>query len=1072
MRLSVVCALALAALWVIGARPAGAAPETARLSASTFVATGVHEAILSVPVFGRYAITVKSAQGTALQLVDRMAGPGDVQGAPGGRDGRIDAFLERGDYKIRVISDAHGSGTAVLSVAGFAELQAAPVQLVEDKPVVTALADDQQRSWWIVVPARGSYQFEAGGRYLNELRLWRDGAWMVDAAPVAAQANADPARPLALRQLTAQLEPGVYRLTAYGGAPVPWANGGADAPLVLRWGVPALSDSGRTVHTASPLGIDRFLVPPSAVSVRLVIDAPASASIAAQPFDPATMFDQSQAQSASIDKTSRDPVAALDLPGGTAPWLVTVSRRPGQTYRLEVMNESGGTAAVGPGDGDELLAVTLPGNPDDEIDPGFLLVDQDRQVLGASVIQLGTALPWRRRFNLTQSVQTFLHTDRNVDLVVAGPGAKADFVVARFFADTPDAQPAPKLSGGVWTLTPGYYVLTASPLPDGRGILTMSMYARGTAPPLRDTARLAAPVFARVPLDPLYPYTLYGAFEGGQSFGVRQEVLPSGLAAPVTMELAAGRTVDLPVSFGEPTQVSVTDAGGKAVAFSADGATASGLVTLAAGDHALVLTGPDAGNEVVEVAGIPVRLLPATALPAIPVAQTAAAVLPAVTPGVPVYLDLDRQQSVTFALPVAADALYRFETTGLLETGGAVRTRVNPDLANVEGNGIGRNFLLQTYLRQGDYQLTVTAQGQTTGHAGVSVSTTPLVDAGVLAAGRAARVTIEPGQAVLYRFHIAAAGTYHLFTMGLGHSFQMRLEDRDGWPLITPGGTADVTMDFSPGDYRMILLPGTVENRAVTIAAAGGAAGDVVGAWAAAGGVQSGHGKSVDGAGAGQTRVPDVWTFSLPAAADVTVSIDHGIRAMLFSAAGRPLALTGTAWTGRLAAGDYRIETAAAAPDNRVDYTLRVDVAQLFAGQSLEVTAPVRVPVSLGGGQVEISSFGDADVRASLFDSNGRLVAANDDRDNDWNFLIAGSFPAGDVFVAGRSGGGGECGYGCFGGGTGGGGGCGPGVRQGPDVFRWAGACDGGAGGGGWRAAGGGGGECGAGRDGVGGAVR
>ncbi len=123
MRLSVVCALALAALWVIGARPAGAAPETARLSASTFVATGVHEAILSVPVFGRYAITVKSAQGTALQLVDRMAGPGDVQGAPGGRDGRIDAFLARGlqdpgDFGRAWQRDGGAVGCRVCGVAG------------------------------------------------------------------------------------------------------------------------------------------------------------------------------------------------------------------------------------------------------------------------------------------------------------------------------------------------------------------------------------------------------------------------------------------------------------------------------------------------------------------------------------------------------------------------------------------------------------------------------------------------------------------------------------------------------------------------------------------------------------------------------------------------------------------------------------------------------------------------------------------------------------------------------------------------------------------------------------------
>lgn len=156
----------------------------------------------------------------------------------------------------------------------------------------------------------------------------------------------------------------------------------------------------------------------------------------------------------------------------------------------------------------------------------------------------------------------------------------------------------------------------------------------------------------------------------------------------------------------------------------------------------------------------PVRLLQATTLPAVPADETAAPVLPAMQPGAPVFVNLDRGQSVTFAPPVATDGLYQFQTTGLLETGGAIRTRVNPSPQEAEGNGVGRNFLLQPYLREGDYQLTVQAQGHTAGHAGVSVAATPVMDAGVLAPNRPARLTLEPGTAAAYKFHIAADGTY------------------------------------------------------------------------------------------------------------------------------------------------------------------------------------------------------------------------------------------------------------------------------------------------------------------------
>ena len=118
------------------------------LDHSIFPARGENEALLSVAGFGRYAITVKSDQGTALQLVDRMAGPGAVQGIAGARDGRVDAFLDRGTYKLRLASDPKGAGDAEVTVKPSTELQADPVQLVELKPVDAELGDHEQRSWW------------------------------------------------------------------------------------------------------------------------------------------------------------------------------------------------------------------------------------------------------------------------------------------------------------------------------------------------------------------------------------------------------------------------------------------------------------------------------------------------------------------------------------------------------------------------------------------------------------------------------------------------------------------------------------------------------------------------------------------------------------------------------------------------------------------------------------------------------------------------------------------------------------------------------------------------------------
>jgi hypothetical protein len=980
---------------------------SASLSQTNFEAKGTHEAILTVAAFGRYAIAVTSAQGTALQLVDRMAGPGDIQGTPGESDGRIDAFLERGRYKIRLVADAGGAGSAVLSVTPFTELQPNTVQLIENKPVQAELDDRQQISWWIRVSQRGTYNFEAGGRYLTDLRLWENGGWIVGASPMAGESDAIPDQPLGLQQLTAQLEPGLYRLTAYGGAGLPWPGGGKDKPFLLRWGVPALSDAGRTTHTESRLGIDRFLVPGTVTELRLVVAQAEDAQITAQPYSAATMFQANTDDSATITKTSRDPVAELPLAAQdpTVPWLVTVNDRPGGRYRLEALNASGHSIQINPSANATtpyrmLLAVTLPGNPDDEIDPGFLLVDGKQHVVASDVIDLDTALPWRRHFNLLRQDETFLTTSKNVDLRVDGSGAKAQFIVQRIMTDRPAnaVVPAPQPSGGIWKLTPGYYVLAARPLPNGLGVLTLSLYADGGKPATTDSPRLPAAVFPSIKIDPQFPDTLFNSLDPSKAFGLRQVILPAALEQSLSLELAAGAPAQFPITVSAASQLAVTDEAGSRLPFTLDGKSATRLADLAGGPYQLGLIGPGPANQILTVTLTPERLLRTTPLPAMPGAEMSQPVLPPLLPGQPDFINLARNQTVDFALPVNQDALYHFETTGLLETGGAIRTRTNPSLAQAEGNGVGRNFLLQPYLREGDYQLAVQAQGMTTGHAGVTVTRTPLRDEGLLNPNLPARMTLEPGSAALYHFHVSSFGTWHVFTLGLGHAFAMRLEDADGWPLIPPGGAADVTLDFTPGDYRMILLPGTVENRAVTL-------------------LQpvlppvtySGHGPFAVAFGQamanrwmepaqGQRRRPDVWNFSLPALATVTLVIDKAMRAQVFAqGTATPLGSSNAGtWSGQLPAGDYHIETSSAQPDNRLDYTLNVSLLDLVPGQSRTVTAPASLAVSLAGSpQYEISSFGDQDVQAGLYDAKGHLVAHNDDRANDWNFLIAGGFAPG-----------------------------------------------------------------------------
>src|SRR5213596_2002250 len=289
---------------------------------------------ITVPARGRQAVTVASPQGTALQLVDRIAGPGQAQGTTGKSDGRLDVFLDRGEYQVVAFAPEKGSGDAQLKVRDFTEQNAPePPLLVELKAVETALDDYEQRSWWLEVKERRRVILEAAGRNLADLRLWTNGSWLVDAEPAREVVAAQPGRPMLVCRLAADLNPGLYLLTAYGGASQPQAEESAEHPLHLRFGIPRLAAVGRQRFTVSPFGADRWLVPGDASYFRLELPEarPATLRVGSDVSHP---FEASSS-AATIGKNALVPVAELDVGSSTADRVVTVTAAPGQPYVLQ-----------------------------------------------------------------------------------------------------------------------------------------------------------------------------------------------------------------------------------------------------------------------------------------------------------------------------------------------------------------------------------------------------------------------------------------------------------------------------------------------------------------------------------------------------------------------------------------------------------------------------------------------------------------------------------------------------------------------------------------------------------------
>ncbi len=991
----------------------------ARVNPPTVAARGNQSALINLKSFGRYAITVNSSQGVALQLMDRMAGAVASAGEAGKQDGRLDLFLDRGEYKILTHASDKGSGQAKLNAHIFIELHDKPPRLVEQRLEQASLGDFEQRSYWLEITDKRTVAIEAAGRHLADLRLWRDGTWLVNVSPqlVTSQARVD--RPLKIARLTAELEPGLYLVTAYGGPSQPWTDASEDKPFFLRLGIPTLGPALRQQFTMGELGVERFLVPEGPNFFRLELPVASTANIQVGVYNEHDPF-QAQGSSASMDKRSLPPVAEVSNVGTQRTKVVTVTMEAGKPFILQYFNASiFNTFSVS---GNYWISSIHSGYADDSVGATAVLTRQRRneteEYVDARVIELGKT-PWHRRFNLLEELTLFVRLPATTKITAVGQGVKARYRFEPFVTSRPrDYQTPPwQESGHVFELDRGLYVLTVQP--ETKGILDLQLLPPGGVlqdvmsfvsklssndessanAPVRVPGEKLTPVepvarFDQVRLDYDTYYRMYLNRQPGVASGLVMRELPVNLADALPETQRAGETLTLPVRIPEQGTLRALAEDGRSLNIALDNGKNGTAIEVEEGQYRVTVKGTNA-VQVYSLGLEPKRLSSKTPLPPMPDATLAGLPkFPVMVSGQPYYIDLKRNSSKEYKVQVGAPGLYRFETTGLLHTGGKVRTRINPSLFGESENGVGRNFLIQSYLREGEYQLSVNTQGETQGDLGVQVTRTEVADGGELRPGEVARALLPSAQALSYHFHIAKRGTYHLQAIGLGRDFKMRLEDAGGWPQFAPVHDGEITGELKTGNYRLIILPQTADARVLTRL-------DLV----AGKKTYTGHGPHRIALGSriehvwrepakGKPRLPDQWEFDLPAPADLNISLDSEMEATLVNTADLKKIVAQIqaqrAWSGRVQAGRYRVQAQHSRSNNHVPYALQISATQMVAGQSREILAPAVIPLSVGAdGLVELQSFGRTDVRARLLDAAGEQVAQNDDRPDDWNFHIA-----------------------------------------------------------------------------------
>jgi hypothetical protein len=476
-------------------------------------------------------------------------------------------------------------------------------------------------------------------------------------------------------------------------------------------------------------------------------------------------------------------------------------------------------------------------------------------------------------------------------------------------------------------------------------------------------------------LVPRRNYTLHLATQPGVATGLQIRKMPVDLREPVFVGLRAGDELRMQFEAKRESVLEAVTEDGRRLELVVDGKAASFEVRVSPGVHLVRVPGPKEG---VVLFNLGLRD-PEVSAPLEPVDPARLEVRrPSVLrAGPPRALTLTRGQVRTYALEVEEAGLYRVETVGLLRTGGVMRSRMNTSLAQAESNGTGRNFLVQRRLGVGEYRVDVAAKNRSAGPLGVRLGRSALADGGRLRLGVPARMELDRGEAGAFRFEVTAAGLHRVEVLGQDWDPPWVVEDEEGWPLVAPGTTGARSLDLREGRYRLVLDPGVSRARRVVRIH------EVTS-------TDEPEGKGPHPLVLADTATheyvqpgPDLWTLRLTAPASVRLALG-GER--LVAKVGEEEVTSGATRTLRLPAGEHTVEVSPARKDDHVYYTLTATATELLPGQTREVQAAADLGISIGeAGTYELATFGSRDVRLTLRDDQGEVVAAADDGPADWN---------------------------------------------------------------------------------------
>lgn len=958
-------------------------------------------ALLHIPAPGRYAIRAKSASGARIQLVDMISGPGEASGAAGLRDGRIDALLDKGVYKLRVYGARGASGKVRLSADAFTEAEAERATLTARQYQSGELGDLTQRTYWVDVGTAGQVSFEAVGRSLQDLRLWRPSGELIDLGFEKMNIEPMPGRFMTRVRLNGSVSPGRYILTAYGGEKLVWSDGATQQPFFLRLNSPSLLSSGAAEGVIGPFGSAHFDAPAEYDTFRLELPQSVSARLEARrgTFSP---------RSATIGKTNREPVATLSLStDGSNTARIEVTGYEGQSFQLRALHQ--GSRRSFQGTGPHLASIDVAGEGGDEIPATALFAQLDNnttRVLASDAPRIAAGRAWRRKFNLRGASSLLFEATSNGPIAIRTQGPKVRATIEPALGSV-----APRADGRTseqYDLQAGFYVLSLEPMDNAVGVIDVTLGTPGV------TASVAPPApprnvisFGKRQLERESSYLILTNVAPNLVTGPRVVALPADLEkGPLPIWQNPGEEVAIPVRAPKNGKILARDAKGADVALTTEEKTEASSGPFDPSATAEKKTESDTRFAVVHIPAsdkpraLGILFAPEPEKKVEPAAHDGINKTPITTISAarPSFFDLARDEKREFRFDLPEGGLYRVETVGRLHTAITVGANFTPRIGEGEDNGPGHNALVTTYLRAGSYRAAVTAKNSS-GHLGLAIAPATLITTTKLTSDASVRATLASGRGAIIPIEIAQDGFYRLDLQGLNHDWRARLEDSDGWPLTIPGKLTRLTQRLEKGNYRLVVLPEDVEARMYARLR------PVVPRPAL-----EGHGPHAlpferaqklqwrEPQAKEAPRAPDLWRFALRGDADVEISISEGMIADIIRNESDNVGKVGGGrkFAGRLSAGDYRLEARSLAHDDRLDYDISLTSKELQPGAPRFVDLPTTLPFSIAADAiVDITSFGDREVIGALKNSSGVVVERLQGRADDWNIALSRRLPAG-----------------------------------------------------------------------------